>query len=49
MAELAIGPGALVGELLEAIAEAQAAGEVGTREEAIELAHNFLARNEKTR
>ena len=49
MAELAIGPGALVGELLEAIAEAQAAGEVGTREEAIDLAHNFLARNEKTR
>jgi len=49
MAELAIGPGALVGELLEMIAEAQAAGEAGTREQAIELAHNYLARNEKTR
>jgi poly(A) polymerase len=46
MAELAIGPGVLVGELLEMIAEAQAAGEVKTREGAIELAHNHLARNE---
>ncbi|MBI3914539.1 MAG: CCA tRNA nucleotidyltransferase [Chloroflexi bacterium] len=41
--ELKIAPGRRVGELLEAIREAQAAGEVNTREEALALARNVLA------
>lgn len=43
MAALAIEPGPLVGELLEAVREAQAAGEVGTKEQALELARKRLA------
>ena len=40
MAELGLPPGKRLGELLEAIREAQAAGEVGTREEALALAQS---------
>jgi len=43
MAALGIGPGPRVGALLREIAEAQAAGEIATREEAIELARQRLA------
>jgi poly(A) polymerase len=42
MAELGLRPGKRVGELLEAIREAQAAGEIATREEALALAKNLL-------
>jgi poly(A) polymerase len=42
MAELNLSPGPLVGRLLEAVREAQAAGEVSTREEALELARRYL-------
>jgi tRNA nucleotidyltransferase/poly(A) polymerase len=42
MAELGLPPGKRIGELLEAIREAQAAGEVGTREEAIILARRLM-------
>lgn len=42
MAELGIAPGRLVGELLEAIREAQAAGEIATREEALEFARRRM-------
>ncbi|MBI1885355.1 MAG: HD domain-containing protein [Chloroflexi bacterium] len=38
MADLGLPPGPAVGELLEAVREAQAAGEVTTREEALSLA-----------
>ena len=41
MAELGLPPGKRFGELLEAIHEAQAAGEVGTREEAMTLARRL--------
>ena len=41
--ELKIAPGRRVGELLEAIREAQAAGEVNTREEALALARKVIA------
>ena len=43
MAALGIGPGAVIGELLEAVREAQAAGEIGTREQALSLARARLA------
>lgn len=43
MEELHLTPGPQVGELLEAIREAQAMGEVSTREQAISLARNRLA------
>jgi putative nucleotidyltransferase with HDIG domain len=43
MAALGIGPGALLGELLEAVREAQAAGEIQTREQALSLARARLA------
>lgn len=43
MAALGIGPGPRVGALLREIAEAQAAGEIMTREEAIELARQRMA------
>jgi poly(A) polymerase len=46
MAALQIGPGPLVGRLLREIAEAQAAGEVRTAEEALTLAQT-LARGEQ--
>jgi poly(A) polymerase len=42
MKELNILPGPLVGKLLEAIREAQAVGQVSTREEALEIAKNIL-------
>ncbi len=38
-----LAPGPLVGRLLEAIREAQATGEVATREQALALAHELLA------
>ncbi|MGQ9925767.1 MAG: HD domain-containing protein [Chloroflexaceae bacterium] len=43
MVALGIGPGPRVGALLREIAEAQAAGEIATREEAIELARQRMA------
>jgi poly(A) polymerase len=42
MKELGILPGPLVGKLLEAIREAQAVGQVGSREEALEIAKKIL-------
>ncbi len=42
MAALGMGPGPAVGELLREIGEAQAAGEVTTREEALALARRLL-------
>jgi putative nucleotidyltransferase with HDIG domain len=43
MEVLGLTPGPLVGELLEAIREAQAAGDIATREEALDLARRHLA------
>lgn len=43
MRELALEPGPRIGDLLEHIREAQAAAEVHTREEALALAHHYLA------
>jgi poly(A) polymerase len=45
MAALGIEQGALIGELLEAVREAQAAGEIETREQALSLARARLAEN----
>ena len=42
MRELGLQPGPRIGELLEAVREAQAAGEVGNKVEALELARNIL-------
>lgn len=42
MAELEISPGPSIGQLLEAIREAQAVGKVNTRQEALELARNMI-------
>lgn len=42
MGEFAIGPGPLVGKLLDAVTEAQAAGEVETRDDAIRLVGRML-------
>jgi hypothetical protein len=42
MGELKLQPGRKIGELLEAIREAQAMGEVSTREEALELARKRM-------
>ena len=47
MRELGLEPGALLGELLEAVREAQAAGDVSTREEALALARQRLAEAEQ--
>lgn len=44
MAELALSPGPLVGQLLEAVREAQAAGEVSDRQQALAFARRELAR-----
>jgi poly(A) polymerase len=44
MAEFNLDPGPLVGELLAAIQEAQELGSVSTKEEALELAGQHLAR-----
>ncbi len=46
MRELGLKPGPPVGQLLEAIREAQAAGEVETRPEALELARRHIASNQ---
>jgi poly(A) polymerase len=43
MAELNLSPGPVVGRLLETVREAQAAGEISTPEEALELARGSLA------
>ena len=45
MKGLYISPGPQVGKLLEAVREAQAVGQVSTREEALELAKKLLTRN----
>lgn len=42
MAELGVAPGPLLGELLEAVREAQASGEIATRDQAIALARSHL-------
>ena len=44
MQELGLRPGQLVGELLEAIREAQAAGEITTRREALALAKSLVVK-----
>jgi hypothetical protein len=43
MRELNLQPGRQIGELLEAVREAQAMGEVSTREQALELARKRIA------
>ncbi|WP_299027716.1 hypothetical protein [uncultured Thermanaerothrix sp.] len=43
MAVLGLSPSPLIGRLLEAIREAQASGEINTREEALRLAQDLLA------
>lgn len=45
MAEFLLESGPHVGEILEAIREAQATGKVGTREEALAFAHEWLNQN----
>jgi tRNA nucleotidyltransferase/poly(A) polymerase len=45
MAEFALEPGPRVGEVLEAIREAQAIGKVNTREEALEYARKWIKEN----
>ncbi|MCL5801387.1 MAG: HD domain-containing protein [Gammaproteobacteria bacterium] len=45
MRDLGLKPGPKIGELLEAVREAQAAGEVGDREGALQLARQHLKRN----
>jgi hypothetical protein len=47
MQELGLGPGKQIGELLEALREAQAAGEVKTRDDAIEFARTNLTEDGK--
>jgi hypothetical protein len=47
MAELGLTPGPLLGDLLDAVQEAQAAGEVSTRDGALEVARAELARVNK--
>jgi tRNA nucleotidyltransferase/poly(A) polymerase len=47
MSRLGIEPGPVIGQLLQAVQEAQAAGEVATREEALRLAETLLARENK--
>ena len=42
MGEFAIGPGPLVGKLLDAVTEAQAAGDVETRDDAMRLVGRML-------
>ena len=43
MAELELSPGPMIGRLIETLREAQAAGEISTREEALALARTCLA------
>lgn len=45
MAELNLKPGPRVGEVLEAIREAQATGKISTREEALTFARNWIKEN----
>ncbi|MEW6286406.1 MAG: HD domain-containing protein [Chloroflexota bacterium] len=45
MKELNLQPGRIIGQLLEAIQEAQATGKINTREEALHFARNWLADN----
>jgi len=45
MAKFGLQPGPRVGEVLEAIREAQATGKVGTREEALRFAKDWLNQN----
>jgi len=47
MRELSLQPGKKIGELLEAIREAQAVGEVSTKEQALDLARSRLAEDRK--
>ena len=47
MRELKLQPGPLIGRLLEAVREAQAVGEVFTREQAMELARGRLKEEEE--
>lgn len=49
MAELNISPGPLVGRLLETVREAQAAGEISTREEALAVARAALPTAQRNR
>ncbi|MEX0800364.1 MAG: HD domain-containing protein [Dehalococcoidia bacterium] len=49
MTELDLSPGPLIGRFLETIAEAQAAGDIATREDALELARSLLARRRTAR
>jgi poly(A) polymerase len=42
MRELNLEPGRIVGQLLEAIREGQATGRIGTREQALDFAHEQL-------
>ncbi len=46
MNEFALKPGPKIGEVLEAVREAQGAGEISTREEALELARKRLAKRQ---
>jgi len=43
MAELELSPGPMIGRLIETLREAQAAGEISTREEALDLARTCIA------
>ena len=45
MTEFDLNPGPLVGELLEAIREAQATGKVNTREEVLVFARDWIKEN----
>jgi hypothetical protein len=47
MKELNLQPGRIIGQLLEAIREAQATGEVTSREQALQLAREHLAGNQE--
>jgi len=47
MNEYKLGQGPLVGQLLEAIYEAQASGKVATRAEALAFGHTWLEENQK--
>lgn len=49
MNELKLEPGRIVGQLLEAIREGQATGEINQREEAISFARNWLIENQKSK
>jgi len=49
MTRFGLPPGPLVGRILEAVREAQAAGEIRTKEEALQLAAHLLDKNAKGR